>query len=302
LKIRISHLAIAVTALFACAAIAPAAPPKKGTTKAKTAHAKTKSKAPAAKPVGKPSNAEVGLVGIKLYDPGTRLISLYGSPSDIQPINIGGTAVGGGGSGPGAGAGPMGAGMAPMGGGGPRGGPAAPSPVGSTGMLDGFDDPLFFAPPPAGRSPAGAPPMGGGPSGGPAAGPASSGVPAGGGGMGPAAGGGGGSSDGRVIYTRWVYKRGGSRYGFILNKDNKVVQIEAIGLADSKVRTKKGIGFGAGFGTIIRKYGAPDAYEISGNSIVVRYLVRNKVAFRLSRLGMDKPHVVTGVVVAAGKS
>ena len=46
----------------------------------------------------------------------------------------------------------------------------------------------------------------------------------------------------------------------------------------------------------------PDAYEISGDSIVVRYLVRDHVAFRLSRLKAKEPHKVTGIVVAAGKA
>jgi hypothetical protein len=81
-----------------------------------------------------------------------------------------------------------------------------------------------------------------------------------------------------------------------------VVQIEAIGLADSKVKTKRDIKFGSNFSDILEVYGAPDAYEISGDSLVLRYLVFERVAFRLSRVKADRPHTVTGVVVAAGKA
>jgi hypothetical protein len=105
-----------------------------------------------------------------------------------------------------------------------------------------------------------------------------------------------------VTYTRWVYNRGGSKYGFIIDKFGRVVQIEAIGLYNNKVRTRRGVGFGATFAQIIKKYNAPDGYEIAGDNVLIKYLTRQKVAFRLSRLGEKKPQVVTGIVVAAGKS
>ena len=93
-----------------------------------------------------------------------------------------------------------------------------------------------------------------------------------------------------------------SKYGFVLDKFNRVVQIEAIGMQDGKVKTRKGIGFGSSFGRLIKTYGTPDGYEINGDTIVVRFLQRNKVAFRLNRLGKDKTHQVTGIVVAGGKA
>jgi hypothetical protein len=114
-------------------------------------------------------------------------------------------------------------------------------------------------------------------------------------------GGGGGGAMTSTVFTRWIYRRGGSRYGFILDRGNRVVQIEAVGLFNRKVRTRKGVGFGSTFADLIKRYRTPDGYEISGEQIVVRFLSRDKVAFRLSRLGPDKPHVVTAVVVAAGK-
>ncbi|MCB8932227.1 MAG: hypothetical protein M9921_14375 [Fimbriimonadaceae bacterium] len=238
--------------------------------------------------------AETGLVGIKLYDTGLRLVSIYGSPDDIQAVSFGGGAIGpgGGGGAAGRGAGPGGVPGAPGGGkNGPMGMEAFDFSFGTTLLRQGSQgsgdlmmDPNF-----------GKPPGGGGA--GPGAGPTG---PGGGGAAG--LGGGGAGTTQKVIFTRWVYKRAGSQYGFILDKFNRVVQIEAIGLSSSKVRTSTGLGFGSSFASIIKTYGAPDGYELMGDNLVVRYLIRNKVAFRLSRLGPDKPHVVTGVVVAGGKT
>jgi hypothetical protein len=105
-----------------------------------------------------------------------------------------------------------------------------------------------------------------------------------------------------VIYTRWVYNRGASRYSFVLDKFNRVVQIEAIGIDNPKVHTRRGISFGNSFASLIKTYGAPDGYDIaSDSSLTVRYLVRSKVAFRLSRIATKKPPVVTGIVIAAAK-
>ena len=105
-----------------------------------------------------------------------------------------------------------------------------------------------------------------------------------------------------MTFTRWVYNRNASKYAFIIDGQGRVVQIESIGLKDGNVRTANGVSFGATFKDISMKYGNPDGYEISGDNILVKYLTRRKVAFRLSRLGDKKPQVVTGIVVAAGKS
>jgi hypothetical protein len=125
------------------------------------------------------------------------------------------------------------------------------------------------------------------------------GGPGGPGGAGPGRGFGGAAD--AANFTRWVYNRGGSRYGFIIDKFGRVVQIEAIGLQNAKVKTRKGIGFGNTFAQVIKAYRVPDGYEIAGDNVLVKFLTRSKVAFRLSRLGPNKPQVVTGVVVAAGK-
>lgn len=257
---------------------------------------------------------ESGLVGIKLYDTGSRVISVYGNPTEILPVGFGGGAIGpaaGGGGGPAGARG--GIGGAPGGAGG-GGGAAASAAVSHNPNEFGFgDEMLGFQRGGKGGGLDDGDVGGGGGGGVPQPGPGLGGPPPGAQGAfpgGPPRGGGapggggmaGGGNTGKILYTRWVYRRGPSKYGFILDKYNRVVQVEAIGMADSRVKTSKGIRFGSTFGDIIKKYQTPDGYEINGDSIVMRYLVRNKVAFRLSRLGEKKPHVVTGVVVAGGKT
>jgi hypothetical protein len=273
-------------------------------------------------PQARTGSAETRLVGISLFDTGAKVVTVYGSPDDIQALNVGGGGAAGGGP-AGAPGGPAGA---PAGGGrgfeseGGGGNETAfnsrPSiPINQNDAMPGFiGDPFGvgrlrqFGPPPgagggggpqAGAGAFGPPPgAGGGGAPGAAGAPGGFGAPGGGGTGAPA----GGGAAARTVYTRWVYNRGGSRYGFILDKFNRVVQIEAIGMKDSKVRTRRGIGFGAYFDRIIKTYGAPDGYEISGNSVVVRYLVFDRVAFRMSKLTANGKHCVTGVVVAAGKT
>jgi hypothetical protein len=251
----------------------------------------------------KKSGVENSLVGIKLYDTGLRVVSIYGTPDQVQAVGGGGGAIGPGGGapggrgappgfGPGGPGGPAGPGSRPGGRPGSGGAAAAPD-MGMGPDPFSFGDTLMQQAP--GLSPAGMGPSG--PPGAPGTGPGSApGVGPGAGGPGNAGGG------GRILYTRWVYTRNGSKYGFVLDKSNRVVQIEAIGLTNAKVKTSRGIGFGSTFAQLIKKYNAPDGYEINGDSVVVRFLVKNKVAFRLSRLGPNKPQVVTGIVVAAGKT
>lgn len=246
----------------------------------------------------KKGSAETSLIGIKLYDTGLRVISVYGTPDAVESVGGGGNAIGPGGGGGGAAGAPGGAGAASPAGG---GGKATPS-LGFNGPGDlgnqflqkmGAGSGGEAAPPgggPPGQGSQGFGPGGGGPGGGPGAGPGGGGAV------------GGGNSSGRILFTRWVYNRNGSKYGFVLDKSNRVVQIEAIGMSNPKVKTAKGVTFGSTFAQLIKKYNAPDGYEISGDNIVVRFMVRNKVAFRLSRLGPNKPQVVTGIVVAAGKT
>jgi len=244
------------------------------------------------------TRAENGLVGVKLFDNGAKLIAMFGNPMDIQPVGVGGAAVG-----PTGGAGGAGGAGAPAAGGrvsnsGSGGAVATPNVNRPFNPFDtSFGNEMLFQGMKGGVGPEGDDE--GAARGGPRIG-GQGGAPRGGGGGNANIGGTGTNAD-RILFTRWIYKRGNSRYAFVLDKTSKVVQIEALGLSDAKVRTFRGATFGATFGDIVKKYGAPEGYEISGNTIVMRYLIGSKVAFRLNRLGKDQPHKVTGVVVSGGK-
>ncbi len=284
-------------------------------------------------PQARKGRAETSLVGISLFDTGLKVIAKFGSPDEIEPLSVGGGAVGPSGFG-----GTRGGAGAPVGGpgrsmpgrpgvpagygpaGGPRSagpaaaGPAAmPSPIEIIGDAFGMGVSTDFQNVP--RPGPGAPGVPGGPEfsgmppgmmptegqpgmGAPAMpGLSKPGVPGGGGRVT-----GGGVSATGVIFTRWVYNRNNCRYGFVMDKFNRVVQIEAVGMSSRAIQTRRGIRFGSDFASVIKKYNAPDGYDISGDSILVRYLLRDRVAFRLSRLAPKKPHQVTGIVIAAGKS
>ena len=232
--------------------------------------------------------AETKLVGVNILDTGLSVIGKFGSPDDVQPLSIGGGGVGPGGGPGAAGGGGRGGVMPNRGGGGPQMAPndgitpgvfLLGDPFGQGGMME--------RPPGVDANGFGPPGNAGGNIGNPNAG---------------AGGGAAGGADDRILFTRWVYNQGASRYAFVMDKFNRVVQIEAIGMSDSKVRTSRGIKFGSTFADVIKAYNAPDAYEITGDNIVVRYLVRDHVAFRLAKLKAKDVHRVTGIVVAAGKS
>lgn len=250
------------------------------------------------RPQTRTGTAENKLVGISLYDTGAKVVSVYGSPDEIQGLTPGGQTTGGGAGGSG-----TGRGGAPGGRGSDGGGGAAtlepPPPMNQNWDNNGLiGDP--FGPNTAWKQSGAtlAPPTEGDDSG---RGSGSVGAPAGGrAGGGSATGGGGGG--GKVVFTRWVYKRNNSRYAFVLDKFNRVIQIEAIGMKNSSVKTRRGITFGSSFSSLIKAYNAPDSYEVNGDNLVVRFLVRDRVAFRLNRLQADKPQVVTGIVVAAAKT
>ncbi len=271
------------------------------------------------------SGAETGLIGVKLYDSGVSVLNKFGTPDEVQAVNIGGGSSFGGGGGAGGGAAGGRPGVATSGGGGRKGGGGGggsaassaadffnPNDLTGSETIDQFPGagggpPPGAGPPPGMFGPGGGPPgmssqggRGGAPGGFPGA------APGGAGGRGAGNAGGGappaaGATD-RVNYTRWVYNQSGSKYGFVIDKLGRVVQIEAIGLQNAKVSTRRAIGFGANFADIIKRYGTPDGYEIGGDNILMKYLVHSKVAFRLTRLGDKTPQVVTGIVVAAGKS
>src|SRR5258707_14575722 len=96
--------------------VAKAAPTqKKKATRHRTRHVAAK------KAVAGFTGAETSLGGIKLYDSGTRVIAVYGSPDVIEAVTLGGTAAGPGGGAAGGSGGRRPA-RGPQGGGGGRGG------------------------------------------------------------------------------------------------------------------------------------------------------------------------------------
>lgn len=262
------------------------------------------------------TNEETGLIGVKLYSTGLTIVEKFGSPDAIESVNAGSVTTGGGG-GP-ASSGPGGIPGVPGGPGGPGpepgrrapggSGPGAPQQSAETNPLD-FGNGLLQA---GGKFSPMAKRGGGGGGGAPSPASASpGGGPAGGPGLGgPSKGssGGAGGSGTSVEFTRWIYYRNGCQYGFVFDKYNKVIQIEAIGLHNRSVETKRGITFGATIAQVIKKYTKdsdgsydPPAYELNGDTLVLKFLTHNHVAFRFNRLATGRPQVVTGIAIAGGK-
>lgn len=239
--------------------------------------------------------AETGLGGFKLFESGIRLLDIFGNPDDIQAIGIGtaivgpAPAAGGGNPGgppPGVGLPPSGVGGPPQGQGGGRGGRGGEGFTNDFGWSSSTDINIQRGGRAGGADGDGGQAAAQGTAGATGAAPAA-----------PAAG----SNNARQTYTRWIYKRPGVKYGFIIDRFDRIVQIDTIALKNPKIVTRGGITFGATFKDIIKKYGQPEVLELGTNQMVMRYLVKNKVAFRLNRLGIDKPMQVTAMMVAAGK-
>lgn len=240
-------------------------------------------------PQARRGTAESSLVGVALYDTALRVVNLYGSPDEIQGLTIG---QGGAGGGPGNSA--TGAGGTTAAGGGgqavtaveenrPGVGGLYGNPFGNQGEFwrqvrpgDGASEQEARSGGAGGRPGAGGPGGTGGPGGG------------------STSGGGGGTQ-----IVRWVYKRGSSRYAFVFDRFSRVVQIEAVGMNDSRPRTRRAIAFGSSFSSVIKAYVEPDTYELIGDTVIVRFLANDRVAFRMQRLRPNGTHVVTGIVVAA---
>jgi len=242
-------------------------------------------------PQARRGTAESSLVGVALYDTALRVVNLYGSPDEIQGLTIG---QGGAGGGPGNSATGAGGGGTTAAGGGGQAVTAVEENRPGVGGLYGnpFGDQSEFwrqVRPGDGGSEQEA--RSGGAGGRPGAGgPGGTGAPGGG----ASSGGGGGTQ-----IVRWVYKRGSSRYSFVFDRFSRVVQIEAVGMNDSKPRTRRAISFGSSFSSVIKAYVEPDAYELVGDTVIVRFLANDRVAFRMQRLRPNGTHVVTGIVVAA---
>lgn len=254
------------------------------------------------------SGAETGLAGINLYDSGLKVLKLYGNPESIGAITVGSTTEAGGGEGgpPGGFGGPGGRGGGGDSGGGRSAPPGAPA-MGSIFPGDLTGDGNLWVPVVDRQRPSSvAPPAGAGD--GEGGGRGASGPPSRGGGAPPAGGAPGGAgantASESTTFTRWQYTKNGTKLSFVIDKFNRVLQIEAIGLVNKNISTKRGVGFGNTFQTVMNKYAPsnePDGYDLAGNNFTIRFLTRSRVAFRLTQLGGKTPHVVTGIVVSAGK-
>jgi len=222
--------------------------------------------------------AEVGLLGIRLYDTGVTVVKKFGSPTDVQAVTFSqNNAMGGGGGGS---RGPSGVGAPPAGGGG-------------RGAAGGAE----FVVPPLGIDQVRRPQVAGGPGG------ESGGAPRPAGGAGSSGGGAGTQGADNVQYVRWIYRRGaGSSVNFVLNKFNKVVQIEAIGVVDGRVRTAKGITLGSSLAQVIKLYSDPESYDVGSDYFMVKFLSKYKVAFRLTRETEKTPYRITSIIVSAGRA
>jgi hypothetical protein len=216
-------------------------------------------------------NAQTGLLGIRLFDSGVRVVSLYGAPDRVEAISVSGGAVGGGDQGD-------------QGGQGGPGGPGGPQPEGFGRQITENIRQT------AGSGALPPPPM-----------PGDAGNQGGGAGGDGGGVGGDGTTPARTTFTRWVYLRNNMQFAFSIDRFNRVIQIEAIALRNPQVRTRKGITFGSTFAAIQKAYGAPDGYDIQADRFTVRYLVYDRVAFTLTRIQPNRPQVVTGIVVAAGR-
>ncbi len=205
------------------------------------------------------SAAERSLAGIKIFSTSRPILAKYGSPTQVivgRPslTPTGGAAAGGGQSGssgmpsiapgalPGFGAAPSEISGGGFGGAGGAGG------YGSAGRAGGY----------GGQSSQG---QGG----------------QGGYGQGGAAGAAADPTNGE---STWIYDRpGGSDLEFTFSSDGRVVQIRATGY-QGPVKTTRGVGLGAKYGTVVGKYGFPEAQEQDGGVLTARYTERSHAAFQ----------------------
>lgn len=196
------------------------------------------------------SAAERSLAGIKIFSTSRPILAKYGSPTQVivgRPslTPTGGAAAGGGQSGS--------SGMPSIAPGALPGFGAAPSEIsgggfGGAGGAGGF----------GGQSSQG---QGG----------------QGGYGQGGAAGAAADPTNGE---STWIYDRpGGSDLEFTFSSDGRVVQIRATGY-QGPVKTTRGVGLGAKYGTVVGKYGFPEAQEQDGSVLTARYTERSHAAFQ----------------------
>jgi hypothetical protein len=124
------------------------------------------------------------------------------------------------------------------------------------------------------------------------------------GGPGVAGGGGAGGAGGDQIedmttsFTRWEYVRGAVNFAFLIDDQNKVIQIDTFGLTGPG-RTSTGIRLGSTFADVMRVYRNPDEYVFKNGVMQVKFLANSHVAFQFRQInGVQR---VVFMTVAIGK-
>ncbi len=94
--------------------------------------------------------------------------------------------------------------------------------------------------------------------------------------------------------ARFVYDRPNNvELQFLMSPDGRVIEITVLGYK-STVKTTRNISLGSTYGTVITKYGYPEAQDTSTTGILmIRYLEKQHVAFQLHN------GKVVGITVAA---
>jgi hypothetical protein len=92
---------------------------------------------------------------------------------------------------------------------------------------------------------------------------------------------GGGGLTGVGNGAEWIYNRpGGTTLAFIINEDGRVAQISvSSGKAFPAARTAKGITLGAGYNTVLMKYGYPQSQLVGGYFVETYYQKNHHAAF-----------------------
>ena len=80
----------------------------------------------------------------------------------------------------------------------------------------------------------------------------------------------------------WIYRFSQNRtLEFIIDPEGRVLQITAVGVEWSGLRTAKGVVLGSTYKQVIMAYGFPESHEKSGIELVTRYADSDRVAFTL---------------------
>ncbi len=100
-------------------------------------------------------------------------------------------------------------------------------------------------------------------------------------------------------FTRWTFQRKSSRYSFVLNPNGEILLIEAQGLEDSKVQTKKNITLGDLFSKAIAQYGNPDKYTKIKNNLLVNYQNKYGLVLGITKENHSSKYLISQIIISA---